>query len=60
LDVSSLRKLLESFAGGVLAFFEDGSVRANTAVLYIEKDKDTIYAGILSSKRFLKHEPILE
>jgi hypothetical protein len=60
LDVSSLRKLLESFADGVLAFFEDGSVRANTVVLYIEKDKDTIYAGILSSKRFLKYEPILE
>lgn len=32
----------------------------NTAVLYIEKDKDTICAGTLSPKRFLKYESMLE
>jgi len=39
---------------------KEASKALNTAVLYIEKDKGTIRAGILSSKRFLKYEPILE
>jgi hypothetical protein len=39
---------------------KEASKALNTAVLYIENDKDTIRAGILSSKRFLKYGPILE
>ena len=37
---------------------KETSKALNTAVLYIEKDADTIHAGILSSKHFLKYEPI--
>jgi hypothetical protein len=39
---------------------KEASKALNTTIVYIEKDQDTVRAGILSPKRFLKYEPILE